>query len=256
MIEESVTQTFTVQGRPVGYAGGRFGGSLVALERGHFPMSPTGYWSLSGLRGERVTQELLESLAQDRDEETRAVLRAANFEIRAGPSRVGNYIHASMTAEKAFRDGFFATDMQRRELWPAAFRLLTLIDQEEQFQPVPSTAVWNAKQCQKSMAHSRKVLTFLRSCAKGELPEVPETRKLLTWLPCEYLRLPPRKGGEPVVLLPAIATELALKLPVTTDEPALKPRSPHRHDSTPFDGPQEAQLGLFGTEDAGPAMKP
>ena len=69
MAESSITRLFTVRDRPVGFVEGRWGASLVAVERGYFPVSPTGYRSLSGLGGATVTVEHLESLAVDRDRE-------------------------------------------------------------------------------------------------------------------------------------------------------------------------------------------
>ena len=61
---------------PVGrLSGDRWGGALVAVERGDFPISPTGFRSLSGAGIARVTPDFLESLAQAHERERQAVLR-------------------------------------------------------------------------------------------------------------------------------------------------------------------------------------
>ena len=44
MSEETVARVFTVRSRPVGFVAGCYP-SLVAVERGYFPISQTGYRS-------------------------------------------------------------------------------------------------------------------------------------------------------------------------------------------------------------------
>lgn len=253
MSEGRITQTFTVRGRPVGYLDSGLGGALVAVDRGHFPMSPTGYWSLSGLRCESVNAELLERLATERDQERKAVMARANFEVRTGPSRLFNYIHVSGSAEKAFHDGFFATDAQRRELWPAAFKLFSIIDSDERFQPVPANSAWTEESCAAALAKTRHVLAVLKRCANGDFPVTfPSPVPLVTWAPNGYFQLPAKKEGEPVVALPAITFEMS----IGTEAPASKAKEktatvrPVGGESTA--SPTE-QLGLFdGLPDSGP----
>ena len=66
------TRVFTVRGRPVGFNATRWGGELVAVERGYFPVSPTGYRSCTGFVGREdipadVLTEFMESVAKEQD---------------------------------------------------------------------------------------------------------------------------------------------------------------------------------------------
>jgi hypothetical protein len=253
MSEGRITQTFTVRGRPVGYLDSGHGGALVAMERGHCPVSPTGYWSLSGLRRESVDAELLERLATERDQERKAVLTRANFEVQAGPNRLFNYIHLSGSAEKAFHDGFFATDAQRQELWPAAFKLFAIIDADERFQPVPANSVWTEESCAAALAKTRHVLAVLKRCANGDFPVTfPSPVPLVNWAPNGYFRLPPKKEGEPVVALPAITVELSLGEAALASKTKEKP-TPARASGGESAAPPTEQMGLFDSgSDTGP----
>ncbi len=116
MAEERVKEVLTVRGRPVGWDEGKWGSSLIAVERRSFPVSQTGYRSLSGLRG-KPTPEFLEALTKERDQERKETLTRAREPVRPGPESLRNYFHVSSSAEKAFHDGFFATDAERAKLW-------------------------------------------------------------------------------------------------------------------------------------------
>ena len=80
MPDDTITATFTVRGRPVGFVPGRFGGALVAVERGYFPVSSTGYRSLAGhfgITGEADSTAISpNALKRSRSRRTR---RAARF---------------------------------------------------------------------------------------------------------------------------------------------------------------------------------
>ena len=242
MAESSIPRLFRVRDRPVGFVEGRWGGSLVAVERGYFPVSPTGYRSLSGLGGAAVTAERLESLAVDRDRERQELLRRVRSAVRPERDALMNFIHIGMTAEKAVHDGFFAPDAERAELWPAAHRLFCLIDTDSRFQPPPGGGLWTEAHCAATLARTREVMFFLKRCAAGDLPaEVP----IAFFAAQAYLKLEPRIGGEPKIDLGGYTAEMALSLPA----PAMTPRRTERRtveETTVETTPPETQLGLFG----------
>src|SRR5688572_14569904 len=126
MKHEPVTHVFSVRGRPVGFRPSRFGGELVATERGLFPVSPTGYRSLTGLfdggpaRHEMVSPEFLEALAAERDREHQHLLNQLREGVKPVGQPVANYVHVSIAFEKAVQNGFFATDRERTALWSGA----------------------------------------------------------------------------------------------------------------------------------------
>jgi hypothetical protein len=211
------THIFSVRGRPVGFVPGRFGGALVAIERGYFPISATGYRSLAGhfgVTGEAdptaVSAEFLEALAVAQDR-TRAVLLAR---LRRAPlptgDRLGNFTGVCLDAEAALTEGFFAPDAERFTLWSGAFRLFHLIDADAHFQPVPSGPAWSAAGCAHALAVRRALLEFVRRLAAGELPAMPDgTHGAVR----AYFELPPKSHGEPAFALPALSAELPLDLP-------------------------------------------
>ena len=191
MSGDLLLRVMSVRNRPVGLVAGRWGTSLVAVERGYFPVSQTGYRSLSGMAEQAVTAEHLESLANDRDRERQELLRSVRSTVRPESERITNYIHVSMIAEKALHDGFFAPSAERAELWPAAHRLFCLIDTDARFQPAPDHSRWTEEHCAGALAKTREALRFLDGCAKGDFP---------TGVPMEYfaarayLALPPKPG--------------------------------------------------------------
>ncbi|MEO5959726.1 MAG: hypothetical protein ABIZ49_04200 [Opitutaceae bacterium] len=243
MTEESVTRTFTVRNRPVGFVEGRWGGSLVAVERGYFPVSPTGYRSLSGRAGAAITAEFLESLANDRDRERRELLRHVRSSTRPERDPLMNFVHVGLTAEKALHDGFFAPDAERAELWPAAHRLFCLIDTDRRFQPPPGRGLWTEAHCAATMARTHESQRFLQRCAAGDFPsEVP----IAFFAAQAYLELPAKPGGEPKIDLGGFTAEMAFDLPV----PAVAPRRTERRSlavGATESAQPETQLGLFGS---------
>lgn len=246
MSEERVREVLTVRERPVGWVEGKWGSSLVAVERGSFPVSQTGYRSLSGLRG-KPTQEFLEELAKERDLERKETLARARKPMRPEPESIRNYIHVSSSAEKAFHDGFFATDAERAKLWPAAFKLFSLIDTDARYQPAPDIR-WSQESCTKALARTREALQFLKVCASGEFPKkIPFKTPWLQIVPTSYFQLPPKPGGEPVVALPAVTANLSIDL--TTMPAPSKPVAARRKTEMVSASPArpETQLGLFET---------
>jgi hypothetical protein len=219
------THVFSVRGRPVGFVPGRFGAALVAVERGYFPVSSTGYRSLAGHCG--VTDDLdpaglcpefLEALAVAQDRNHQCLLARLRRSPVPTPDRLGNFIGVSIDAEAALAEGFFAPDAERIALWRGAFRLLHLIDTDPRFQPTPSSPAWSIMGCAQALAARRGALAFVRQLATGELPPPPAGTHFAQR---SYLELPAKADGEPAFELPAITAELPLDLPpgyATDDE--------------------------------------
>lgn len=235
---------FTVRARPVGYEPGRWGGALVAVERGFFPISGTGYRSLSGLYGAHgenaaaeITPEFLETLAVNQDRERRSALARVQRPPVPGPDPLSNYVSVSLDADKALEEGFFAPDEERAELWAGAFRLLSLIDADARFQPAPSGDRWTAAHCADAVARHRESLAFLRQLARGDFPAEPLRRHLGA---SAYFALPPKPGGESPMTLPALSGEFALDLP-TSSAPTSAPRPPKSRPQVPTDGGERSE---------------
>lgn len=201
----------TVRGRPVEFRPSKLFGSLHAVERGPFPVSPTGYRSLAGHFGqfgpgrpEDIPADFLESIAKGYDKD-RDALRSR---LRRAP-RDGGFITMSMAAEMALDHGFFAPQEERVTLWQEAYRTLCLIDMHTRFQPQPYSAAWTPEHCAKSLAEQRALLAFVRQLATGSFPaEAP--RKLAGAK--AYFALPPKPEGEAGFILPGIASEFAFVL--------------------------------------------
>src|SRR5258707_8925667 len=106
-----VTHVFPVCGRPVGFQPSSWGGALVAVERGYFPVSSTGFWSIScgvQLENGAISPTYLESLAVNQDREPEALLKRLREAVKPVGDPIGNYIHVSLAYEKAVQEGFFA----------------------------------------------------------------------------------------------------------------------------------------------------
>ena len=211
------THVFSVRGRPVGFVPGRFGAALVAVERGYFPVSSTGYRSLAGHCGvageidaDAISPEFLEALAVAQDRTRQALLARLRRTPAPTSDRLGNFIGVSIDAEAALAEGFFAPDAERFALWRGAFRLLHLIDADARFQPAPSSPAWTVKGCAEALASRRAALGYVRQLALGELPPPPDGTHFAQRA---YLALPPKSDGEPAFALPAMTAELPLDLP-------------------------------------------
>lgn len=222
------THIFNVRGRPVGFVPGRFGGALVAVERGYFPISSTGYRSLAGhfgIGGEAepsaISAEFLEALALAQDQTRRTLLARLRRAPLPEADRLGNFIGVCLDAEAALAEGFFAPDPERFALWGGAFRLFSLVDTDARFQPAPSGPAWSAAGCTQALAVRRALLKFVGRLAQGQLPPAPDgTHGAVR----AYFDLPAKPDGEPAFALPSITAELPLDLPpsghVGDDEPA------------------------------------
>lgn len=213
---DSPDHVFTVRGRPVGFQSSRFGGSLHALERGYFPISPTGYRSLAGnfcggpASPEAISAEFLETLAEADDRNRRTLLAQLARAPRAESDGLGNFIYVSGRASSAVQSALFAPADERVALWCGAFRLLSLIDSDLRFQPAPNGAAWTVVTCGQALASQREMLAYVRRIATGDHSERPPGLFIGV---SGYFELPARPEVETAFALPAFTTEFALDLP-------------------------------------------
>jgi hypothetical protein len=249
MEQKTYTRVFTVRGRPVAFNASRWGGELVALERGYFPVSSTGYRSCTGFVGrtditDEMLTEFMESVAKEQDREHEALIKRLREGMKPVGGPISNYIHVSLSYEKAFQDGFFATDMQRAGLWAGAHQLLCLVDSDARFQPAPDPTypVWTKKQCDQSLDFARALRGLLPRYANGDFSVAPPVRLLGAQ---GYFRLPPKAGGEPKVELVGYTAEMALNLSPKS-APARRTRRPTAREEPVPPVQPETQLGLFG----------
>lgn len=245
MEEEKITRVFSVRNRPVGYRAGRWGGALIAVERGEFPISPTGYRSLSGMVAAAVTPDFLEKLAQAHERERQDVLRRMREAHTTVGEPISNYIHASSVYEQGVLHGFFASDRDRATLWSAAHQLLCRVDDDARFQPVPEQTfvAWKAKHCAAALARARELKALVMRLSAGDFPAALPMRLIGAQ---GYLDLPPKPGGEPKVDLGGYTAEMALELPAVSL--ARRPVRTVARNERPASVVPEAQLGLFNTE--------
>lgn len=243
MSQEKVTKVFTVRDRPVGYQAGRWGGALVAVERGEFPISSTGFWSLSGAGEAAVTSEFMEARARVHEREREGVLQRLREAQTPEKNPTLNYIQASGAYEQALQYGYFAMDRDRASLWAGASRLLCMVDADVRFQPAPDSSyvAWTKEHCDAALARARELKALLIKLATGEFPAEMPVR--LSGVGA-YFALPPKIAGEPRIELAGYTAEMALNLPTAA---AATQRKPFRAASRePTAAPQGAtQLGLF-----------
>lgn len=243
MEEEKITQVFTVRDRPVGFRSGRWGGALVAVERGEFPISPTGYRSLSGLAAEAVTPAFLDELSWGHERELQGVLQLLREAHQSVGEPISNYIQASGAYEQGMLHGFFASDRDRAALWSGAHQLLCRVDDDARFQPAPDPrfVAWTAEHCAGALARARELKSLLVRLAAGDFPATLPVRLIGAQ---GYLDLPAKRGGEPKIELGGYTAEMAFKLPAMTlaRRPARIVAKEHRPAASMM---PEAQLGLF-----------
>lgn len=250
---ESAVHIFTVRGRPVGFQSSRFGGSLHAMERGYFPISPTGYRSLAGHFGtgpaapESIPAEFLETLAVAEDRNRRTLLAQLARSPRVESDRLGNFIGTSGRASNAVQSALFAPANERVALWSGAFRLLSLIDRDGRFQPAPNGAAWTGAECEKALARQRDLLAYVRRIAAGDHTERPPGFYIGA---SAYFDLPACPAVELPFVLPCITDEFALDLPASEttddDEEEMEPDAvfaTREHDEMPVADTE--QLSLF-----------
>lgn len=246
--EANPVQIVSVRGRPVGISRCHFGAELIAIERGYFPVSPTGYWSMTGYGAGQagplaIKPELLESQAEAQDRERRALLINLHRAVKPERDRRGNFIHVSLYVDKAINDAFFAPEHERAPLWQAAHRLLCLVDSDPQFQPAPDYYAWTSRQCEQALGNMRRLHECLKRFAQGDYSgEIP----MPLFGAKAYVRLPPKPSGEPVVTLHETAVELSFDLKMG-EKPKRTPErtAPQTIRRATEPARQPVQLGLF-----------
>lgn len=242
MEEEKITQVFTVRDRPVGFRSSRWGGALVAVERGDFPISPTGYRSLCGVPAEAVTPEFLEELARTHERDRQGVLLRLREAHEPVGEPISNYIQASGAYEQGVLHGFFASDRDRAALWSGAHQLLCRVDDDRRFQPAPERTflAWTKEHCAQAVTRARELKAVLARLAAGEFSAELPVRLIGAQ---SYLRLPPKSGGEPKIDLGGYTAEMALNLPAVAIA-ARQARTRAKEERTEASSVAN-QLGLF-----------
>lgn len=245
---KSALHVVTVRDRPVGFRSSRFGGELLAIERGYFPVSGTGYRSLSGAFGfdkhvgpSAIPADYLEGLASSQDETRHAALRRVSRAPKPEGHELANFLSASLDAENALNEGFFAPEPERRALWSGAYGMLCLIDTDARFQPKPNDGVWTPETCAKALTTQRELLRWIGELACGEFGK-PRLGRLYSAQ--AYLELPPKPASELDFALPRITAEFALPLP---DSVPAQPRQPAARlpRSAQSSTASTAQMSLF-----------
>lgn len=255
--EEILEQVVSIRNRPIGVSRSRFGVSLVAVERGYFPISSTGYRSLSGYdRGGAgpVAFEpgLLDSLAEAEDRERKALL--TNLHRAAEPQRdsLSTFIHVSLYVDKAINDGFFAPDHDRAPLWQGAHRLLNLVHNDPRFQPAPNGTAWKEEHCRKALTKMEELHGFLKRFAQADYSGEPP---MPLFGAKAYMQLPPKVVAEPIIALHKTPVALSLALPGTA-APESPIRRTHRIAIKPVTPPDRSagQLNLFANDEIRPPV--
>lgn len=253
---EPIEQIVQVRDRPVGVQRSRFGTSLVAVERGYFPVSHTGFHSLSGY-GRNQPGPLafspghLESLAENCDRNRRALLTAMRKAEKKEDDPRWRFIHVSLLVNKAVDEGFFAPEAERWPLWQAAHRLLTLVNNDPRFQPVMSLPAWTEETCHAQLEKMRvlhgRLKCFAQGDYSGELPFPLLGARA-------YARLPPKSVPEPIIALHELPIALTLNLNVRENQAPAAPRASPRL-AAPAPVQPSKQLDLFGKESAAPTPR-
>ncbi|OAM88500.1 hypothetical protein OH491_10510 [Termitidicoccus mucosus] len=200
---------FTVRGRPVMFRkDGMFFGALHATERGHFPVSSTGYYSLAQFTlyvregagfFDLLSRNFLESLAAEQERGTKGVLHDV---IRCANRDIANeyaFVHCAQRAAQAFAHGLFATDAQRRELWQAAHETYSnLFDSA-----FVRHAARDRQNPPRNIEPDRRTFDALRRCMRGDFSFDNAGSQPTAILMTNYFELPPKRDGEPVITAPA-----------------------------------------------------
>jgi hypothetical protein len=206
-----------VRGRKVGYSRSNWGGDLVAVERGHFPVSHTGYRSQGGQ--EPPSTEAFEALAVARDQDYADTLRRCQKAMRTPAVRDPrhprcDFISMTMAAEAALARGFFAEDDMRRQLWQAAYRVYDRIRSNEVFHPEPTNAclnpqAWTPEYCAGALREVVASLLWLKELLRGNLTKPVYLPINIGISVSAYFDLPERP--EPIFELPVIETDFGFE---------------------------------------------
>jgi hypothetical protein len=221
-----ISELLTVRDRPVLFtkSGSSLSEALTAVERGAFPISPSGFYSLAGCYNydsdepdepethpdDILNQKFLDKLATEHSRNLREAIargkRAANLRCEG---TVTHYISLDMAAARATHYGFFASDNDRRDLWQTAYRLYHLICDSGLFIPQnmrESNDVWTVEHCTQRLAQSREQFALLKQLMSGNFNVRPTGWEAFhNFISCgHYFDLPPKPEGDPVIPPPAI----------------------------------------------------
>jgi hypothetical protein len=201
---------FTVCGRPVMFRKtGMFFGALHAIERGYFPVSHTGYYSLAQFtfcaRDQHIefpdllSENFLASIAAGQQRQTNEVLREVTQCSRQNAANRYTFIHCAHFAALAFDHGLFATDTLRRQLWQAAHETYSNL-----FDSIFVQQAANDRQNPlRGIETDRQTFDALCRCMNGDFsPDKTSSAFLPAIHMTSYCELPPRPGGEPVITAP------------------------------------------------------
>ncbi|AWI09516.1 hypothetical protein [Ereboglobus luteus] len=218
---------FTIRGRPALFKRSMFCGELLATERGVCPFSHTGYRSLAGHTRlpidqpdtrhptEIVTQNFLESIAAENDRQREAALREARKTVRrCSRNRLPAPTSVGIDADEAVLHGYFATDAQRTELWQTAYLLYHELAESDKYTPdkLAATAHWDEEICHHWMEHVQGKLALLRRLMSGDFSIEAFSQGIPLGLCSGYFDLPPKPGGEPMIVIPTIIAEMAFEI--------------------------------------------
>jgi len=224
MNHPKISKLFTVRNRPVLFTrtDGRYSESLHAIERGAFPVSPSGYHSLCGILrdcrdnsefpfDEEAIHSVIESIAAKGDESYRKVLTHAQRAARMRPDgSVSHFISLDTNAIQAVRFGFFANNETRTKLWQVAYRLFRMMCEDGHFSPKKmaesGAPAWYEAACRTNLDKAQKQFAFLRQLMAGDFNLNGLDHNELFYSTSHYFSLPPKPDGEPVIA--PLSTEL------------------------------------------------
>ena len=199
---------FTIRGRLILFRKTeKFFGALHATERGHCPISSTGFYSLAGFTPcarqgadflDLLSDNFLESIAAEQQRRTNTVLRDITQCTRHDITDSFAFSQCLHHATEAFQHGLFATDTQRRQLWQSAHatysntfasRFIRQIDKEQRNLP-------------RSIESDRQTFDILCRCMRGDFSfNKTDSHPAILGMRT-YCELPPRPEGEPVITTP------------------------------------------------------
>ena len=206
---------FTVRGRPVMFRKTEtYFGALHATERGDFPISCTGYYSLAGFSHharqggkfhDLLSANFLESIAAEQQRRANAVLRdIAQCITRRDITDSFAFIHCLHRATEAFQHGLFATDTQRRQLWQVAHETYSNMFVSRFVQHVPK----EQQNLPRIIESDRQTFDILCRCMRGDFSfDRTAVQRVILGMRA-YCELPPKPEGEPVITTPTHTLEL------------------------------------------------
>lgn len=184
-VENSVDSCLVqLRGRPVRLERQQYGWSANVVERGYFPVSPTGYRSFStgNAAGEPPSLKALEELSVQFDSERAKALKGALgclaerfaeiHEEGCADEMIGRHISLDMAAQRAFEHGSFAPESERVALWEAAFLLFDRLARDPLVRPLPNGHAWSKSVCDAAVEGAQMAREALRKFMAGDF-EMP-----------------------------------------------------------------------------------